>query len=64
VKFSPADRAWLAALLHRCRTACCTIRGRATKHELRQFRHDINNHLRIRYRPQDGLSDPLLRWFH
>jgi hypothetical protein len=39
--------------------------GRATKHELLwQFRHDINNYLGIRYRPQNCLTDPLLRWFH
>jgi hypothetical protein len=38
--------------------------GPATKHELRQFRRDINNHVEIHYRPQDSPTDPLLRWWH
>lgn len=37
--------------------------GRATKHDLRQFRRDINDHVGIRYRPQGNSRDPLLRWF-
>lgn len=37
--------------------------GRATKHGLRQFRRDINDHVGIHYRPQDSSTDPLLRWF-
>ncbi|GGN99086.1 hypothetical protein GCM10010112_92570 [Actinoplanes lobatus] len=37
--------------------------GRATKHDLRQFRRDISDHLRIHYRPQGNSRDPLLRWF-
>jgi hypothetical protein len=37
--------------------------GQATKHDLRQFRRDINDHVEIRYRPQGNSRDPLLRWF-
>lgn len=37
--------------------------GRTTKHGLRQFRRDINDHVGIYYRPQDRSTDPLLRWF-
>jgi hypothetical protein len=52
----------LARVLALPRWRCPT--GRATKHELRQFRRDINNHIAIHYRPQDSPTDPLLRWFH
>jgi TniQ len=38
--------------------------GRTTKHELQQFRRDINDHVGIHYRPKDSRTDPLLRWFH
>jgi len=34
--------------------------GRANKHDLRQFRRDINDRLRIHNRPQDNSRDPLL----
>jgi hypothetical protein len=37
--------------------------GRTTKQDLRRFRRDINDHVGIRYRPQDNSRDPLLRWF-
>jgi hypothetical protein len=39
--------------------------GRVPKHQLRQFRRDINNHVGIHYRPQyGGPTDPLFRWLH
>jgi hypothetical protein len=37
--------------------------ARATKHRLRQFRRDINHHVKIQYHPQDSPYDPLFRWF-
>jgi hypothetical protein len=35
----------------------------ASKHEVRQFRRDINHHVAIHYHPQDSPYDPLFRWF-
>lgn len=31
--------------------------------DLRQFRHDVNHHLGIDYRPEDSPYDPLFHWF-
>jgi hypothetical protein len=33
----------------------------SSTNELRQFRHDIDHHVGIRYRPEDGRYDPLFR---
>jgi hypothetical protein len=35
----------------------------ASKHEVPQFRCDVNHHLAIDYQPQDSPNDPLFRWF-
>lgn len=35
----------------------------ANKHELRQFRRDINHHVGIQYHPEDSPYDPLYQWF-
>jgi hypothetical protein len=35
----------------------------ATKRAVRAFRREINQHLGIRYNPQDSHYDPLFRWF-
>jgi len=37
--------------------------GPATKREVRAFRREINQHLGIRYNPQDSRYDPLFHWF-
>lgn len=35
----------------------------ASNNELRQFRHDIDQHLGIKYHPEDSVYDPLFGWF-
>lgn len=35
-----------------------------TNNEIRQFRHDIDHHVGIQYRPEDSHYDPLFRWIH
>ena len=35
----------------------------AGRREIRQFRHDIDHHVGIRYHPEDSRYDPLFRWF-
>ncbi len=35
----------------------------AGKHEIRQFRRDVDQHVGIRYHPEDSRYDPLFRWF-
>lgn len=35
----------------------------ASKNELRQFQHDIDQHAGIEYHPEDSVYDPLFGWF-
>jgi hypothetical protein len=35
----------------------------ASKNELRQFQHDIDQHVGIEYHPEDSADDPLFGWF-